>query len=56
MPEENEFTAPASGAAGNEDAEAVLGLQEVTSEEPDIEAHMVISATSVFCNVGGESV
>jgi hypothetical protein len=50
MPEENEFTNPASGAAGDKDAEAVLGLQEIPSEEPDVEAHMMISATSVFCD------
>ena len=53
MPEEDEFTSPALGAARNEDAEAVLGLQEIASEEPDVEAHMMISATSVFCDDAG---
>lgn len=47
MPEENEFTAPVSGAAEDKDAEAVLALQEIASEEPDVEAHVAISATSV---------
>ena len=55
MPEENEFTNPVSGAAGDKDAEAVLGLQEIASEEPDVEAHMMVSATSVFCDAGGDS-
>ena len=55
MPEENEFTNPVSGAAEDKDAEAVLGLQEIASEEPDVEAHMMVSATSVFCDAGGDS-
>jgi hypothetical protein len=46
MPEENEFTAPATGAAGNEDAEAVLELQEIASEEPDVEAHAMALSTA----------
>jgi len=46
MPEENEFTTPAPGAAEDKDAEAVLALQEIASEEPDVEAHMAISTAS----------
>ena len=46
MPEENEFTAPVSGAAEDKDAEAVLALQEIASEEPDVEAHVAISSLS----------
>jgi len=58
MPEENEFTTPAQGATEDKDAEAVLALQEVASEEPDVEAHMVVSATSVTlgCTQGAEGV
>jgi len=44
MPEENEFTTPAS-SAGDKDAEAVLGLQEIASEEPDVEAHVAAAST-----------
>ncbi len=46
MPEENEFTTPASGANEDKDAEAVLALQEIASEEPDVEAHVAISSAS----------
>jgi hypothetical protein len=54
MPEENESTTPATGATEDKDAEAVLALQEIASEEPDVEAHMMASATSVTlgCNQG----
>ena len=55
MPEENEFTTPASGATEDKDAEAVLALQEIASEEPDVEAHIMISATSVLCDPSGEN-
>jgi hypothetical protein len=53
MPEENEFTAPATGAAGNEDAEAVLELQEIAREEPDVEAHVlaISTSTTMGCNL-----
>jgi len=47
MPEENEFTTPAPDATEDKDAEAVLALQEIASEEPDVEAHMMaISSVS----------
>lgn len=46
MPEETEFTTRATGAAEDKDAEEVLALQEIASEEPDVEAHMAISTTS----------
>jgi len=45
MPEENEFTTPASGATEDKDAEAVLALQEIASEEPDVEAHVMALST-----------
>jgi len=54
MPEENEFTTPA-GAAEDKDAEAVLALQEIASEEPDVEAHMAIAistSTTMGCTTG----
>ena len=51
MPEENEFTAPTPGAAEDKEAEAVLALQEIASEEPDVEAHMV-AGSSVSGGVG----
>ena len=53
MPEDNESTAPATDAPEDKDAEAVLALQEIASEEPDVEAHMMISATSVMCSGEG---
>jgi hypothetical protein len=46
MPEENEFTTPASSAAEDKDAEAVLELQEIASEEPDVEAHVMALSTA----------
>jgi hypothetical protein len=46
MPEEDEFTTPATGAAEDKDAEAVLAYQEIASEEPDVEAHMAASTLS----------
>ena len=54
MPEENEFTTPAPDATEDKDAEAVLALQEIAPEEPDVEAHMAVSATSttLSCNLG----
>ena len=48
MPEENESAAP--GSAEDKDAEAVLALQEIAPEEPDVEAHMLVSATSIMCS------
>jgi len=50
MPEENEFTTPAPDATEDKDAEAVLALQEIASEEPDVNAHMMVSATSIMCS------
>jgi hypothetical protein len=46
MPDENEFTAPVSDATEDKDAEGVLSLQEIASEEPDVEAHVAISSAS----------
>ena len=51
MPEETEYTAPAQGAAQDKDAEAVLSLQEIASEEPDVEAH-VLAVSSASGGVG----
>ena len=61
MPEENESTAPATGATEDKDAEAVLALQEIASEEPDVEAHMMALSTAsggAACNhsCSGETV
>ncbi|HEY3870393.1 MAG TPA: hypothetical protein VGM10_18650 [Actinocrinis sp.] len=49
MPEENESTTPAAGATEDKDAEAVLALQEIASEEPDVEAHAMAISTSSVC-------